>query len=82
MDLREQVIQFRELLQNNGLLIDDFELNVKSDAFKELLAGGEGSLEVNCRKSGVAIDYAYDGTTSWLTKLASDLENGKFQLES
>jgi hypothetical protein len=78
MDLREQVVQFRGMLEENGFPVDDFELNVNSDAFKELLAGGSGGLEVRYRKSGIAIDYQYDGTPSWLEKLADDLDKGKF----
>ncbi len=80
MDLREQVIQFRALLQKNDYDVEDFELNVNSDAFKELLDGGDGSLEVLYRKSGVSCEYQYDGTPSWLDVLAADLESGKYQL--
>ena len=79
MDLREQVIKFRALLQEHGLDVNDFELNVNSDAFKELLSGGPGGLEVHDRNSGVSIDYSYDGTPAWLTQLAIDLAAGKFQ---
>lgn len=78
MDLRDQVVQFRGMLEENGFDVDDFELNVNSDAFKELLAGGAGELEVRYRQSGVAIDYQYDGTSSWLEKLADDLDKRKF----
>ena len=79
MDLREQVIQFREMLLQSGMQVDDFELNVNSDAFKELLSGGAGSLEVRYRPSGIAIDYQYDGTASWLETLADDLAKEAFQ---
>lgn len=79
MDLQEQVIKFRALLQQNDLDVEDFELNVNSDAFKGLLDGGAGSLEVLYRKSGVSCEYQYDGTPSWLDLLSSDLESGKFQ---
>ncbi len=78
MDLRDQVLQFRNLLQENDLDIEDFELNVNSDAFKELLDGGDGSLEVRNRTSKIAIDYLYDGTPSWLENFAADLKRGKF----
>ena len=78
MDLREQVLQFRTLLQENNLDIDDFELNVNSDAFKQLLDGGDGSLEVRHRGNDVGIDYLYDGTPSWLDSFAADLKDGKF----
>ena len=79
MDLREQVVQFKALLQKNDFDIEDFELNVNSDNFKELLSGGEGGLEVHYRKSCVSIEYDYDGTPSWLKILADDLSTGKFQ---
>ncbi|PLX98831.1 MAG: hypothetical protein C0623_11300 [Desulfuromonas sp.] len=79
MDLRQQVVRFRELLDRSGLEIDDFELNVNSDAFRKLLDGGAGSLEVLCRRSGIAINYQYDGTASWLDQLAADLSQGKFR---
>ena len=78
MDLREQVMQFRTLLQENGLDIDDFELNVNSDAFKKLLDGGEGCLQVRNRAFDIAIDYLYDGTSSWLKAFSADLSDGKF----
>lgn len=80
MDLREQVVRFKALLQEHDLQVDDFALNVNSDAFKGLLDGDEGCLEVRCRKTGMAIDYKYDGTVAWLEILAEDLAVGKFQL--
>lgn len=55
-----------------------FELNVDSDAFRELLAGGAGKLEVHCRKSNVTVEYTYDGTSSWLENFAADLGKGEF----
>lgn len=79
MDLREQVARFRELLEKSGLGVDDFELNVDSDAFKGLLAGGAGSLEVHFRPTGRSISYSYDGTSSWLNQLAADLAANKFR---
>lgn len=79
MDLRQQVVQFKALLQKNDFAVDDFELNVNSDNFKELLSGGEGGLEVLHRKSSVSIKYDYDGTPSWLEIFADDLSSGKFQ---
>ena len=82
MNLREQVLQFRGLLEDNDLDVDEFELNVNSDAFKELLAGGGASLEVHYLKNGISIEYQYDGTSSWLESLADDLTNGKFQNQS
>lgn len=78
MDLREQVVQFRSLLQQHGLKVDDFELNVRGDAFRELLDGGDGSLEVRYRTTDVAIAYHYDGTAGWLGQLARDLRDGTF----
>jgi len=79
MDLRDQIGRFRALLQDQDLDVNDFELNVNGDAFKELLAGGQGGLEVHNRISSVTIDYAYDGTPSWLTTFANDLASGKFK---
>jgi len=78
MDLREQVLQFRSLLEESGFDIGDFELNVDGDAFRGLMAGGNGHLEVRSRTTGVAITYNYDGTPAWLENLAADLGNGTF----
>lgn len=79
MDLRDQVLQFRNLLQKKTLDIDDFELNVDGDAFRKLLSGGGASLEVHRRSTGVTIVYHHDGTSAWLEALAADLEQGGFR---
>ena len=79
MDLRDQVLQFRNLLQEKALDVDDFELNVDGDAFRKLLSGEDARLEVHRRSTGVTIAYQHDGTSAWLEVLAADLEQGGFR---
>ena len=44
--MKEQLLQFRELLTNNGLTIDDFEMNVDGETFRLLMAGKPAEIKV------------------------------------
>lgn len=78
MDLREQVLYFQEVLTEQGLNVNDFELNIAGEAFRALLAGGNGELEVRYRPSDTTIVYPCDGTAGWIKSLQADLANSKF----
>lgn len=76
--MKEQIQQFKNILEQRGFSIDDFELNVDGETFRLLFAGGEGDLEVCCRESNVKRTYRCDGTSSWLEQFSDDLIQGLF----
>ena len=78
VEMKEQIIQFRQILDDHGLSIDDFELNVDGETFRLLMAGEPVDLAVLCRSSQVTLTYHCDGSPQWLTLFAEDLAAGSF----
>ena len=76
--MKEQLLQFRELLTNNGLTSDDFEMNVDGETFRLLMAGKPAEIKVHCRSSQVTRTYSCDGSPRWLEQFSADLEASLF----
>ena len=76
--MKEQILQFRQILDDHGLSIDDFEMNVDGETFRMLMAGEPVDLEVLCRSSQVTRTYHCDGSPQWLAAFSSDLEKNLF----
>jgi len=78
MNLQQQIVEFRRLLDAAGRTVDDFELNAAGDGFRALMAGGTAELEVRCRNSDTARSYQADGGPGWLDAFGADLRSGVF----
>jgi len=76
--IREQLQRFRQLLDDQRLSIEDFEMNVDGETFRALMAGEPVEIEVLCRSSQVLRIYQYDGTGAWLDLFAADLQQHVF----
>lgn len=76
--MKEQILQFKQILEEHGLSIDDFELNVDGDTFRSLMAGEPADLAVLCRGSQVTRTYHSDGSPQWLELFAQDLDAAVF----
>lgn len=76
--MQKQIQQFRQILAENGLSVDDFELNVDGETFRALMAGQPADLEVVCRSSQVSRTYRHDGGDAWLEQFARDLQKSLF----
>ena len=71
--MKEQLMQFRQILEEHGLSIDDFEMNVDGETFRLLMAGEPANLEVFCRTTKVTRTYCCDGSPQWLIQFSEDL---------
>lgn len=80
--MKEQILQFRQLLDERSLSIDDFELNVDGETFRSLMAGMPADLVVLCRSSQVTRTYHCDGSSQWLTQFSKDLDAEVFSSHS
>ncbi len=80
--MKEHILQFRQLLDDRGLSIDDFEMNVDGETFRLLMAGEPVDLAVLCRSSQVTRTYHCDGSPQWLTLFANDLDTDSFSSRS
>jgi len=78
MNLQQQIVEFRRLLDDAERSVEDFELNAAGDGFRTLMAGGSAELEVRCRVSGMARSYQADGGPGWLEAFSIDLQSGVF----
>ena len=76
--MKEQIQQFKQMLEQHGYSIDDFELNVDGETFRLLFAGEPVELKVICRSSNVTRNYHCDGSPNWLTKFSEDLDTAAF----
>jgi hypothetical protein len=76
--MKEQILQFRQILDRHNLSIDDFELNVDGETFRLLIAGEPAEVEVLCRSSQTTRAYRCDGTAGWLEAFTKDLEAAIF----
>lgn len=72
--MKEQILKFRQILDDHGLSIDDFELNVDGETFRLLMASEPVDLKVFCRSSKVSRNYHCDGSPQWLVQFAEDLD--------
>jgi hypothetical protein len=72
--MKQQILQFRRLLDSRDLSIDDFELNVDGETFRALMAGEPTDLEVLCRTTQTTRTYRCDGSKLWLDLFAQDLD--------
>ena len=80
--MKEQILQFKQLLDERSLSIDDFELNVDSETFRLLMAGEPVDLVVLCRSSQVTRTYHCDGSPQWLTMFTKDIDAEVFSSHS
>ena len=80
--MKEQILQFRQLLDEHGLSVDDFELNVDGETFRLIMAGEPTDLEVHCRTSQVTKTYRCDGSPQWLGLFSKDLAAKLFSSSS
>ncbi len=76
--MKEQILQFRQILAQHNLSVDDFELNADGETFRLLIAGKPAQLEVVCRSSQTTRTYWCDGTAGWLDAFAMDLKAAIF----
>jgi hypothetical protein len=82
MLMKEQILQFRQLLDKHGLSVDDFELNVDGEMFRLIMAGEPADLEVLCRSSQRTKTYRCDGSPQWLELFSKDLAAELFSTPS
>ena len=71
--MKEHIQQFRIVIEQHALSIDDFEMNVDGETFRLLMAGEPVDLEVYCRTSQVTRTYHFDGSLSWLEQFSLDI---------
>ena len=76
--MKEQLQQFKQILDQHGFSIDDFEMNVDGETFRLLMAGEPVDLKVYCRSTQVTRTYHCNGSSSWLEQFSSDINEDCF----